>query len=211
MSALHSPQFDNAGPDQSSRSWHEQALGGLAAELRAFRASRPSTTSAISQLVPWTDRDSDAAPAESAAATAVQPSPAAEGALSPSQTELLRLLTLAEAPVPADDLDGRVLRALCRRGLAIVGEGHAGATEEGRHYFQSRVRKRRRIRTERHFAAEATERAEVILQVVRQLESVLPRTMRHAVGDLTVETPDLLAALEEYAEQLRSGLSPAGT
>lgn len=211
MSAFHSPQYDNAGPDQSSPSWHDHALGSLAADLQAFRDSRPSPTSAISQVASWANRDPDVVPAGSAAATAGQPRPAAESALSPSQAELLRILTLGEAPVPADDLDGRVLRGLCRRGLATVEEGHARATEEGRHYFQSRVRKRRRVRAERHFASEATERAEVILQVVRQLEAVLPRAMSHAVGDLTVETPDLLAALEGYAEQLRSGFSPAGT
>ncbi|MEW5927044.1 MAG: hypothetical protein AB1941_06155 [Gemmatimonadota bacterium] len=137
----------------------------------------------------------------------VQPHPVAEGALSPSQAELLRLLTLAEEPLPADELDGRVLRALCRRGLAAVEEGHVRATDDGRHHFETKVRKRRRVRSERQVPSDAAERAESILQVVRQLETALPRHMRHAVGDLDVDTPELLAALEGYAQQLRADLA----
>jgi hypothetical protein len=69
------------------------------------------------------------------------------------------------------------------------------------------VRKRRRVRSERQVPSDAGERAETILQVVRQLETALPRNMRHAVGDLDVDTPELLAALEEYALQLRADLA----
>ncbi len=207
MSALHSAQFDNAGPDQTSASWHDQALGSLADELRAFCASRPSTTSAISHVSSWAGSDPAAPAADPQAAAVVQPHPVAEGALSPSQAELLRLLTLAEEPLPADDLDGRVLRALCRRGLASVEEGHARATDDGRHHFETKVRKRRRVRSERQVPSDAAERAGSIVQVVRQLETALPRSMRHAVGDLDVDKPELLAALEGYALQLRADLA----
>lgn len=208
MSALHSARFDSVGPDQSSPSWSDHALSGLAEDLEAFRASRPSPARfEIQPAASWADSDPAVPPADPAAATAVQPGPAGEGVLSPSQAELLRQLTRAEGPVSADDLDGRVLRALCRRGLVAVEEGHARATAEGRHHFETKVRKRRRVRSERLVPSDAEERAETILQVVRQLETALPRNMRHAVGDLDVDTPELLAALEEYALQLRSGLA----
>jgi hypothetical protein len=91
--------------------------------------------------------------------------------------------------------------------LAAVEEGHARATDEGRHHFETKVRKRRRVRSERLVPSDAAERAGTILQVVLQLETALPRNMRHAVGDLDVGTPELLASLEDYALQLRSGLS----
>jgi hypothetical protein len=181
-------------------------LSGLAEDLKAFRASRPAPVD-IQQAGSRVDSAPDGPPAELGAAAAVQPGPAAEGVLSPSQAELLRHLTLAEEPVPADELDGRVLRALCWRGLAVVEEGHARATDEGRQHFETKVKKRRRVRSERHVPSDAAERAEMVLQVVRQLETALPRTMRHAVGDLHVDTPELLAALEEYALQLRADLA----
>lgn len=201
LSALHSALFDSVGQDRTSPS----ALSGLAKDLEAFRASRPSTARfEIQPAASWADSPA-VPPVDSAAATAIQPGPAAEGALSPSQADLLRQLTLAEEPLPADDLDGRVLHALCRRGLAAIEEGHARATEAGKHYFDTKVRKRRRVRSERLVPSDAAERAETILQVVRQLETALPRNMRHAVGDLDVDTPELLAALEGYALQLRSG------
>lgn len=206
MSALHSARFDSVGPDRSSPSWPDHALSGLAEDLEAFRASRlGSARLGIQPAASWADSDPAVQPADSAAATAVRSGPAAEGALSPSQAELLRRLTLAEEPLPADDLDGRVLRALRRRGLAAVEGGHARATDAGKHYFETKVRKRRRVRSERLVPSDAAERAETILQAVRQLETALPCTMRHAVGDLDVDTPELLATLEGYALQLRSG------
>jgi hypothetical protein len=91
--------------------------------------------------------------------------------------------------------------------LASVEEGHARATDDGRHHFETKVRKRRRVRSERQVPSDAAERAGSIVQVVRQLETALPRSMRHAVGDLDVDKPELLAALEGYALQLRADLA----
>ena len=100
MSAFHSARFDSVGPDQSSRSWSDHALSGLAEDLEAFRASRPSPARfEIQPAASWADSDPAVPPADPAAATAVQPGPAGESVLSPSQAELLRQLTLAEGPI----------------------------------------------------------------------------------------------------------------
>jgi hypothetical protein len=143
--------------------------------------------------------------------------PAEEGAeptLNPTQEDMLRQLALAEAPVPFDDLDGRVVRALEGRGLVRRIDGRVEVSEAGREFYRSRVRRRRRARTGWH-RAEAPERSDeraTRARSIREAVDALRRAVGGAetisVGDLDASAEETFRALLELADRIERGADP---
>jgi hypothetical protein len=66
--------------------------------------------------------------------------------LNEKQADLLRFLTRQSDPVPTDDLDGRIIRALKLRECIEERNGHVTVTEEGRAALEDKPQRRRRGR-----------------------------------------------------------------
>ncbi|HST61605.1 MAG TPA: hypothetical protein VLK84_23070, partial [Longimicrobium sp.] len=100
-----------------------------------------------------------------------------------TQEDMLRLLAQSETPVPFDDLDGRVVRALEGRGLVRKADGIVLLTEAGRAFYESKVRRRRRARSGWTKSApapvEGTEDRGSRAEAIREAVDALQR----AVGD----------------------------
>ena len=202
---------DGDGDSDKTPTVRDQMFASLTAELNHFRETRskpdpeaPPPTPAASDSARASDRAQEV---ESASEGGAMGGNRVDGALSPNQANLLRQLITASEPPATDLLDGRVLNALCRRGLVKVEGGHANATEEGERYFVGKVRRRRRVRSAPTTPAGPIDRAEVIRQATQLLETVLPSHTSYQVGDLTLDTPELLSALGGLANQMRSGLA----
>jgi hypothetical protein len=75
------------------------------------------------------------------------------------------------------------------------------ATEAGRHYYQTTIRKRRRTSSGFDSTA-AGARAEVLHRHLDGLEGVLPPEIELMVGDIPCAADDILAALRAYARTL---------
>jgi len=131
-----------------------------------------------------------------------------------TQEDMLRQLALAEAPVPFDDLDGRVVRALDGRGLVRRSEGLVELTEAGRAFYESKVRRRRRARSGwvKTAPAEGTEDRTVRARSIREAVDALQRAIGGAdtleIGDLEATADDAFAGLLELAERLERGADP---
>lgn len=133
-----------------------------------------------------------------------------------TQEDMLRQLALAESPVPFDDLDGRVVRALEGRGLVRKAEGLVTLTDEGRAFYESKVRRRRRARSAWVKAtpvpAEGTEDRRMRAQSIREAVDALQRAIGGAdhleIGDLEANADDAFAALLELADRIERGADP---
>jgi hypothetical protein len=133
-----------------------------------------------------------------------------------TQEDMLRLLALAEAPVPFDDLDGRVVRALEGRGLARRVDGLVELTDAGRAFYESKVRRRRRARTGWTKSApaptEGIEDRSVRANSIREAVDALRRAVGGAdslqIGDLEALAEDAFAGLLELADRLERGADP---
>lgn len=137
--------------------------------------------------------------------------------LNDRQEEMLRALVQHDTAVPMDDLDGRVIRALEGRGLVRRSEGRVEVTEEGRAFYDRRVRRRRRARAGyAHTAAAAPEaeaderrtRAQLMRNAVEALRRVVGDAEEIEVGDLNATAADALAALTELADRIERGDDP---
>lgn len=135
--------------------------------------------------------------------------------LNDRQEDMLRALVQQDAAVPMDDLDGRVIRALEGRGLVRRGEGRVEVTEEGRAFYETKVRRRRRARAGyAHTAAAAPEaderktRARLMRNAVEALRRVVGDAEEIEVGDLNATAADALAALAELADRIERGDDP---
>lgn len=120
--------------------------------------------------------------------------------LTDGQQDLLRRLDRSSGPLPSEELDGRRVRALIARGLAIqIGETTA-ISSAGREYLQKEQSKtqsgRKRGRPRRE-----DPRAKVILNAVRTLEHAIPHDSELAVGRMFVHVDDLLDSFRKLARR----------
>jgi hypothetical protein len=133
-----------------------------------------------------------------------------------TQEDMLRQLALAEQPVPFDDLDGRVVRALEGRGLVRKSDGLVVLTDAGRAFYESKVRRRRRARSgwvkQSPVPAEGTEdrrtRAQSIRDAVDALQRAIGDADRLEIGDLDAPAEQAFAGLLELAERIERGADP---
>jgi hypothetical protein len=129
---------------------------------------------------------------------------------------MLRQLAHAEAPVPFDDLDGRVVRALEGRGLVRRADGLVELTDAGRAFYESKVRRRRRARSGWAKTApvptEGTEDRTVRARSIREAVDALQRAVGGAdeleIGDLEAPADDAFAALLDLADRIERGADP---
>ena len=131
-----------------------------------------------------------------------------------AQEDMLRQLALAEGPVPFDDLDGRVVRALEGRGLVSKDGGLVGITDEGRSFYESKVRRRRRARSGwvREAVADETADRSGRAQSIRDAVDALRRAIGSAetieIGDLDAPAESAFEALLELADRIDRGADP---
>jgi hypothetical protein len=150
-------------------------------------------------------------------AAAPEPAPEAGGtSVNTTQEDMLRQLALSEEPVPFDDLDGRVVRALEGRGLVRRSDGIVLLTEAGRTFYESKVRRRRRARSgwakSAPIPVEGTDdrdaRANSIREAVDALQRCLGDMDRLEIGDLDAPASEAFAALLELADRIERGGDP---
>ncbi|WP_420129718.1 hypothetical protein [Longimicrobium sp.] len=142
--------------------------------------------------------------------------PEADPTVNTTQEDMLRQLALSEQPVPFDDLDGRVVRALEGRGLLRKADGLVLLTDAGRAFYESKVRRRRRARSGWTKSApapvEGTEdrgsRAEAIREAVDALQRAVGDADRLEIGDLDASAEQAFAALLELADRIEQGQDP---
>lgn len=133
-----------------------------------------------------------------------------------TQEDMIRQLAQAEAPVPFDDLDGRVVRALEGRGLVRRADGLVQLTDAGLVFYESKVRRRRRARSGWAKSApaptEGTEDRTVRARSIREAVDALQRAVSDAdtleIGDLDAPARDAFRALLELAERIERGADP---
>lgn len=133
-----------------------------------------------------------------------------------TQEDMLRLLAQSESPVPFDDLDGRVVRALEGRGLVRRADGLVQLTDAGRTFYESKVRRRRRARSgwvkAATTATEGTEDRTVRARSIREAVDALQRAIGSAdaleIGDLEAPAEQAFAALLELADRIERGADP---
>lgn len=133
-----------------------------------------------------------------------------------TQEDMLRLLAQSEMPVPFDDLDGRVVRALEGRGLVRRVDGLVQLTDAGRVFYESKVRRRRRARSgwakSAPAATEGTEDRTVRARSIREAVDALQRAIGSAdeleIGDLEAPAEQAFAALLELADRIERGADP---
>jgi hypothetical protein len=126
----------------------------------------------------------------------------ARSRLNEKQEELLRLV-LRSGPVPSEEVDGRVARALLARGLVTLRDDLVTATSAGRTYFDEQppaAPRRGRRRAE-------NPRAAVIRRATRELESVIPPGSEVLVGNIMAAADDLVDAFRRHARKLDDGRS----
>ena len=195
--------------------------------LSGFAVITPDGRRALSSLDQGIAPTPAAVPARishpSEAAPAAEPEAPAENGevmLNSTQEDMLRQLALAESPVPFDDLDGRVVRALEGRGLVRREDGRVVLTESGREFYQSRVRRRRRARaggwaTTSQPVQPAEEPADIENRAAQSLREAVD-ILRHAIGgadpievaDMEAPADDTFAALIELADRIERGGDP---
>jgi hypothetical protein len=153
------------------------------------------------------------------AAPVEETAPAAEAdgtTVNSTQEDMLRQLAQAESPVPFDDLDGRVVRALEGRGLVRRVDGLVEVTEAGHEFYQSKVRRRRRARSgwarSGPASSEGTEDRTVRARSIREAVDALQRAVGFAdsleVGDLPATADDAFRGLLELADRIERGADP---
>lgn len=133
-----------------------------------------------------------------------------------TQEDMLRQLALAEVPVPFDDLDGRVVRALEGRGLVRRAEGIVELTDAGRDFYQNKVRRRRRARSgwvkSASLQGEGTEDRTVRARSIREAVDALQRAVGSLdaleIGDLEAVAGDAFAGLLDLADRIERGADP---
>ncbi|HEX6911157.1 MAG TPA: hypothetical protein VF142_12215 [Longimicrobium sp.] len=133
-----------------------------------------------------------------------------------TQEDMLRQLAQAEAAVPFDDLDGRVVRALEGRGLVRKADGLVELTDAGRAFYESKVRRRRRARSgwakNAPAPTEGTEDRTVRARSIREAVDALQRAVGDAdaipIGDLDATAREAFAALLELADRIERGADP---
>lgn len=124
--------------------------------------------------------------------------------LNDKQTDLLRFLTRQSAPVPAAELDGRIVRALRSRDCVREEDGLVTVTEAGRAVLQGAAAPQRRRRGRRPNVEKGVghARAQAIRRALESLELALPREAEVAVGNIFAYADDVVDAFREYARRI---------
>lgn len=180
------------------------------------RGQQPAPTAQRERIHHPSSRAGMAEAAEAAEAQQAQAEGDDDTRVNTTQEDMLRLLAQAEKPVPFDDLDGRVVRALEGRGLVRRAEGLVELTDAGRAFYESKVRRRRRARSGWAKSAprpvEGTEDRSVRAQSIRDAVDALTRAVGGAdtleIGDLEANAEDAFAALLELADRIERGADP---
>jgi hypothetical protein len=139
--------------------------------------------------------------------------------LNATQEDMLRQLALAEAPVPFDDLDGRVVRALEGRELVRRTDGRVEITGAGREFYQSKVRRRRRVRAgwvhavaappaDEERPDERTIRARSIREAVDALRRAVGGAENIPIEEMEAPAEDAFRAFMELADRIERGADP---
>ncbi len=150
--------------------------------------------------------DAAAKPAPKEAPPAEEPGEEPE--LSDRQAEVLRNL-VRSGSVPAEDLDGRVLRGLNARGLIEQDGARVRPTEAGTRFYERNLRRRRRAHGTTPTGDPRRERAEAIREAVRLLEQSAPGEELITIGeDGRCTASQALAALRELADRIEAGGDP---
>lgn len=117
--------------------------------------------------------------------------------LNSRQEDLLRML-LRIRHVPAEELDGRVVRPLIARGLvALSDDDFVSPTSAGRVYFDEPTTGTRRRKPGGQEAGVAA-----IRRAVRRLEAAVPAGAEVQVGDITAAADDVVDAFLRHARRL---------
>lgn len=177
------------------------------AALQALQKGQTPAPSPAMRRDPYPMQPREAAPAAE---------PEADTTVNTTQEDMLRQLALAEQPVPFDDLDGRVVRALEGRGLLRKSDGLVLLTDAGRAFYESKVRRRRRARSGWTRSApvptEGTEdrraRAQSIRDAIDALQRAIGDADRLEIGDLDAPAEQAFAALLELASRIERGADP---
>lgn len=124
--------------------------------------------------------------------------------LSEKQADLLRYLYRQTGPVPADHLDGRVVRALRSRGyVELQRNGWVRVSDEGRRVAESGTASRPVRRRRRADPTPQQVRAEAIHRAVEALELALPKDAEVAVGNIFAYADDVVQGFRKYARRLQ--------
>jgi hypothetical protein len=117
--------------------------------------------------------------------------------LNHKQLDLLHALCRTHRATPAEQLDGRVVRALLARGFAVLERGHhVAVTDAGREYASApAVPPRPR-------GSRANGRAAAVLRIIEQLEQAIPPEAEVRIGPIQAAADDVLAGLRLYARRL---------
>lgn len=124
--------------------------------------------------------------------------------LNDRQSELLRQLYKRAEPLPVDEVDGRVVRALRQRDLVVVeeDEGTVRLSEAGRTEYERKIRRRRAVGSHLADLGARTARAEAIHRALDALDRAFPRDVLLPVGDTAHAADDVLTAIRAYARRL---------
>jgi DNA-binding MarR family transcriptional regulator len=124
--------------------------------------------------------------------------------LSEKQADLLRYLYRQSAAVPADHLDGRVVRALRSRGyVEVQRNGWIRVSDEGRTVVETGTGANRQRRRRRVEATPQQARAEAIHKAVEALDLAIPRDSEVAVGNIFAYADDVVQGFRNYARRLQ--------
>jgi type II secretory pathway predicted ATPase ExeA len=125
-----------------------------------------------------------------------------ENTLNEKQTDLLRYLSRQTGPVPADHLDGRVVRALKSRQLIDERNGWVSVSVQGRDEFETKIRRRRAFSPLSSESGTRNARAESIKRAIDALELALPRDAELMVGEMPAYADDVMEGLRRFARRL---------
>lgn len=122
--------------------------------------------------------------------------------LSQVQEDLLRHLSRQTGPVPEDHLDGRVVRALAKRGFLSLTRGWVSASELGLTALDAHLRQEGAKRRVAAAGLPRFARAEAIRRAVDDLEVAIPRDAEIMVSGNPVYADDVLTALRLLSRRL---------
>ena len=122
--------------------------------------------------------------------------------LSQVQEDLLRHLTRQTGPVPEDHLDGRVVRALAKRGFISLTRGWISATDGGLAALNAHVKRENAKRIGSAAGSPRHARAEAIRRAVDDLEAAIPRDAEVMVNGNPAYADDIVAGLWQFSRRL---------
>lgn len=118
--------------------------------------------------------------------------PSDRSRLNERQQDLLRAI-LGQGQVPADAMDGRVVRPLLARGLVVLEDDVVTPTNAGRVYFDHSPVQRRRTRNPR---------AQAVRRAVARLEAAVPTGSEVLVGSILAGVDEVLLGLLRHARRM---------